>query len=97
MLKWSFISVIDIVWLAWGWIYSLIYNSLEFFFKKLVPSLGVHGVPISKLIGKIFSKYVFLNLLSPLGLFIPPYALQLAQKTLKKTQGAVKVIFGLPV
>ena len=49
-------------------------------FGPLGPPLGYLGSLSQNRLGKIFSKCGFLNLLSPLGLPIPSYALLLAKK-----------------
>ena len=62
----------------------------KFFQKKfgpLGPPLGYLGSLSQKGLGKIFSKCVFLNHLSPLGLPIPSYALLPAKKLKKFPRG----------
>ena len=56
-------------------------------FGPLGPPLGYLGSLSQNRLGKIFSKCGFLNLLSPLGLPIPSYALLLAKKLKKIPRG----------
>ena len=57
------------------------------------PPLGYLGSLSQDPLGRIFSKCVFLNLLSPLGLPIPSNALG-SSKNLKFFQEAVEEPFG---
>ena len=64
-------------------------NFSKKFFGPLGPPLGYLGSLSQNRLGQIFSKCGFLNLLSPLGLPIPSYALLLAKKLKKFPRGCV--------